>query len=105
MGSDQASLVSGVSESYDLRKTGGAVMWNWLLVKLGLRTDWSNPDNAPPGLSDDEEPHDFSPFEGVPCCGRCGGGRLHSVHHGVPYHRIRKRVKFSEVRSGEGDET
>ena len=98
-------------------------MWNWLLVKLGLRTDWSNPDNAPPGLSDDEEPHDFSPFEGVPCCGRCGGGRLHSVHHGEAFHRKMgrghqgfgsasagffglpgKREQPSDRRSGEGDD-
>ncbi len=81
------------------------LLWNRLLVRLDLRTDWSNPHNAPPGLSDDEEPHHFSHFDGVSCCGRCGGGRLHSVHQGVPFHRIRKPVKLSEVRSGEGDDT
>jgi hypothetical protein len=82
------------------------MMWNWLLVKLGLRTDWSNPDNAPPGLSDDEEPHEFKPWPATPVvCGLCGGGRLHSVHHGVPFHRVRKTVQFSEDRFDEGDET
>jgi hypothetical protein len=88
-------------------------MWNWLLVKLGLRTDWSNPDNAPPAFSDEEGPHDFSPWPGLPCCALCGGGKLHSVHHGVAFHKRHERgcypgmqpsVQSSERRFDEGDD-
>jgi hypothetical protein len=57
-----------------------SLMWNWLLVKLGLRTDWTNPDYAPPAF-EDTRPHEFSPFEGVTCCGKCGAGKLHRVHN------------------------
>ena len=57
-------------------------MWNWLLVKLGLRTDWTNPDLAPPAF-EGYTVHEFSPFEGISCCGKCGGGRLHKIHRVV----------------------
>ena len=72
-------------------------MWNRLLVFLGLRTDWRNPDLAPPAFGD-EPPHDFSPFEGLTCCGKCGAGRLHSVHAGVFYHAPLQRVKIQDHR-------
>lgn len=79
-------------------------MWNWLLIKLGLRIDWTDPRNAPPFVP--EVPHEYQeafrdvytsagPGEdcqhvrAVPagCCARCGGGSLHPIHHGkaVPY--------------------
>ena len=61
-------------------RTDCLVMWNWLLVKLGLRTDWMNPDLAPPAF-EGYTVHEFSPFEGISCCGKCGGGRLHKVHN------------------------
>lgn len=54
-------------------------MWNWLLVKLGLRTDWRNPDLCPPAF-DDVTPHEYSPHRGLPCCEKCGGGKLHAIH-------------------------
>ncbi len=56
--------------------------WNWLLIKLGLRTDWSDARYAPPFVP--EVPHEFvnNPAWGLPCCSRCGAGTLHPVHHG-----------------------
>ncbi len=63
-----------------------------------------DPDSAPPAFGA-EMPHDYessaghmaSPlgdipenpsrgtFEGPDCCWKCGGGKNHSVHHGVRY--------------------
>ncbi len=43
-----------------------------------------DPDNAPPAFGP-EPPHGFVPYhhQDVPACGLCGGGKNHSVHHGV----------------------
>lgn len=56
------------------------ILWNRLLIRVGLRTDWTNPDLAPPAFQG-YTVHEFSPFEGISCCGKCGGGRLHKVHN------------------------
>ncbi len=72
-------------------------MWNWILIKLHLRTDWTDPRNAPPFVPD--VPHEYQEnssiqMEGLaelPCCKRCGGGSKHPIHHGklVPYKGVR----------------
>ena len=52
--------------------------WNNLLVFLRLRTDWMNPDNAPPAFS--ATPHKYVDMPDLKCCPKCGGGRLHKIH-------------------------
>jgi hypothetical protein len=84
-------------------------MWNWLLVKLRLRTDWTDPRNAPPFVPD--VPHEYQECptmyefaaSDLPCCKRCGGGSLHPIHHGkqVPY----RGVRLTEEMAREFDKT
>jgi len=73
-------------------------MWNWILVKLHLRTDWTDPRNAPPFVPD--VPHEYQersslpddfPAPELPCCKRCGGGSKHPIHHGKqePYRGVK----------------
>lgn len=54
-------------------------MWNRLLIFLGLRIDYMDPDNAAPGF-DGIQPHPFEPHASLPCCRQCGGGRKHPIH-------------------------
>ncbi len=81
-------------------------MWNWILVKLGLRTDWMDPRNAPPFVPD--VPHEYQQISTVPyieglpelpCCKRCGGGSLHPIHHGEQTYVPRVGLSPESVRA------
>src|SRR5271166_7075982 len=64
-------------------------LWNSRRKRLKALKD---PDNAPPAFGG-EMPHEYQdgcesseiPGQLVNCCWKCGGGKNHSVHHGVRY--------------------
>lgn len=51
-------------------------MWHRLLLFLKIRNEF---DWAPPGLGP-EVNHPYQPYDKLPCCVHCGGGRLHPIH-------------------------
>lgn len=57
----------------------------WLMHRNKRRAIF-DPDNAPPAFGP-ELPHDFKLYEDQTegCCILCGGGKNHTVHHGVRY--------------------
>ena len=55
-----------------------AETWHNFLVWLGLRTDWMNPDNAPPAF--EARAHKYLAMPDLKCCAKCGGGRAHKIH-------------------------
>src|SRR5271165_1503539 len=66
-----------------------ADLWNSRRKRLKALKD---PDNAPPAFGG-EMPHEYQdgcesseiPGQLVNCCWKCGGGKNHSVHHGVRF--------------------
>lgn len=56
-----------------------AKSWHDVLVFLGLRPDWLNPDNAPPAFPECK-PHKFIWMPDLRCCPKCGGGKNHAIH-------------------------
>ena len=53
--------------------------WHKALVFLGLRPDWTDPDNAPPAFLP-VQPHKYLTMPDLLCCAKCGGGRKHAIH-------------------------
>ena len=74
----------------------GGLSWNWILVRLGLRPDYSKVENSPPAFEPvsphvyrDELPRqvlDPLTLKWVPVIGKsavcvqCGGGKNHKIH-------------------------
>lgn len=54
-------------------------MWNRLLVLLGLRIDYTDPENAPPAF-EGVRPHIYAGHKTLECCRLCGGGWKHPIH-------------------------
>ena len=53
--------------------------WHELMVFLGHRPDWRDPDNAPPAFLP-AAPHKYLWMPDLQCCVKCGGGRNHPIH-------------------------
>ncbi len=66
--------------------------WHQFLVYLGLQTDWTDADNAPPAFPD--VPHAYAAHPELACCKRCGGGFHNPIHRGVKM--AVPRVEMSE---------
>jgi len=69
----------------------GIAVLAWLLLRYWRRRRLLNPDYAFPCLAPTDPPHEFRVYQGISCCGRCGGGRKHPIHRGGPWPLPAKR--------------